>query len=66
MFTITGDIGALIRWLLKGCKTKLKDEVNGNLEATWGRSYGIENYIIGVISLLILWGIVIFVLELTQ
>ena len=29
-------IGGFIRWLLKGCKTSLKDEVEGNLDATWG------------------------------
>ena len=29
-------LGGLIRWLLKGCNTNLKDEVQGNLEATWG------------------------------
>ncbi len=42
-------LGGFVRWLLKGCKTKLKDEVNGNLEASWGWTYDTENYIIGLI-----------------
>jgi len=33
----------------KGCKTSLQDEVEGNLDATWGGTYDTENYIIGVI-----------------
>ena len=63
MFTITGQIGGLIRWLLKGCKTKLKDELNGNFEATWGRSYGFENHIIGILTEVIILGIVYWILS---
>ena len=50
-------LGGFIRWLLKGCKTNLKDEVQGNLEATWGGSYDFENYIIGIITAAILIGV---------
>ena len=50
-------LGGFIRWLLKGCKTNLKDEVQGNLEATWGGSYDCENYIIGIITAAILIGV---------
>jgi hypothetical protein len=34
-------LGGFIRWLLKGCKTNLVDEMQGNLEATWVGSYDI-------------------------
>jgi hypothetical protein len=38
-------LGGFIRWLLKGCKTRLRDELDSALEPTWGGSYGMENYI---------------------
>ena len=47
-------IGGFVRWLLKGCKTSLQDEVEGNLDATWGGSYNTENYIIGVVTVIII------------
>jgi hypothetical protein len=53
-------IGGFIRWLLKGCKTSLRDEVEGNLDATWGGSYDFENYIIGVITSVIIIGLVVW------
>ena len=53
-------LGGLIRWLLKGCKTKLQDELEGNLDATWGGSYDFENYIIGLITSLIIIGLVVW------
>jgi hypothetical protein len=53
-------IGGFIRWLLKFCKTKLRDEIEGNLDATWGRTYDIENYIIGIITVVIFGGIIIW------
>ncbi len=53
-------IGGFIRWLLKGCKTSLRDEVEGNLDATWGWSYDFENYIIGVITSVIIIGLVVW------
>lgn len=52
-------IGAYIRWLLKGCKTNLQNEINGNFNATWGGTYETENFIIGIISIVIILGIVI-------
>jgi hypothetical protein len=42
-------IGAFLRWLLKGCKTSLRDEVGGNFESTWGPSYDMENLLIGYV-----------------
>ena len=54
-------IGAFIRWLIHGCKTSLRDEVEGNLEATWGGTYDTENYIIGFVSVGIVLGIIIWI-----
>jgi hypothetical protein len=48
------DIGGFIRWLLKGCKTSLKDEIEGNLDASWGGTYDTENYVIGFITVAII------------
>jgi len=53
--------GGFIRWLLKGCKTSLRDEVEGNLDATWGSSYDTENYIIGMITTVAILGVVILI-----
>ncbi len=50
----TKFLGGFIRWLIKGCRTKLKDEVEGNLEPKWLKSYGTENYIIGLITSIIM------------
>ena len=37
------NLGAFVRWLLKGCKTKLKYEVFDNTD------YDRENYLIGIV-----------------
>jgi len=66
MIELVIELGGFIRWLLKGCKTKLKDEVEGNFDATWGGSYRTENYIIGIVTDLILLGIIIIILRLTH
>lgn len=55
-------IGGFIRWLLKGCKTSLRDETEGNLDATWGGTYDTENYIIGIITVVIILGLIIWLL----
>ncbi len=34
MYVLSKDLGAFVRWLFKGCKTKLRDEIEGNFEAT--------------------------------
>lgn len=47
-------LGGFVRWLLKGCRTKLKDEIEGNLEPKWLKSYDTENYIIGLITSIIM------------
>jgi len=56
------DLGAFVRWLFKGCKTKLRDEIEGNFEATWGVTYDMENYIIGNVTvlLMILIAVIVF------
>jgi len=28
-------IGAFIRWIIKGCRTALRDEIEGNIEHEW-------------------------------
>lgn len=43
------NIGAFFRWLFKGCKTNLRDELNGVGEPTWGPSIDFENYVIGLL-----------------
>ncbi len=55
-------IGGFIRWLLKGCKTSLRDETEGNLDATWGGTYDTENYIIGIITVVIILVLIIWLL----
>ena len=55
-------IGGLVRWLVKGCKTKLIDEVEGNLNATWGCSYDFENLIIGIVIVVIIFGLIIWLM----
>ena len=54
-------IGGFIRWLLKGCKSKLQDEVEGNFEATWGGTYDFENFIIGVVTVIVILAIILIV-----
>ena len=54
-------LGAFIRWLFKGCKTSWKDETEGNLDPTWGSSYDMENYIIGVITAIVVIGLVMII-----
>lgn len=53
-------IGAFVRWLIKGCKTSLKDEIEGNFPSKWGGSYEIENYIIGIITVVFLLGVILY------
>ena len=44
------NIGAFFRWLFKGWKTNLRDELHGVGEPTWGPSIDFENYIIGLVA----------------
>ena len=44
-------LGAFVRWLFKGCRTKLKDEIEGNLDSSWAGDYDIESYIVGFITI---------------
>ena len=52
-------LGGLIRWLIKRCKTSLRDEVEGNFEGTWGGTYSAENYIIGITTVVFILIIVV-------
>lgn len=51
-------LGGFIRWLIKRCKTSLRDEIEGNFEGTWGSTYSTENYIIGISTVIIILVIV--------
>ena len=53
-------IGSFARWVFKGCQTILKDAIEGNLEAIWGGTYDTENYIIGIITVVVMLGLVIW------
>ena len=48
--------------MMHGCKTSLQDEVEGNLDATWGGTYDTENYIIGVVTVVVILGLVIWLI----
>ena len=48
-------IGGFIRWLFKRCQTDLSDEVNSRFEPRLLRSYELENYLIGIATILILF-----------
>lgn len=60
MIPLTRLIGGFVRWLLKGCKTNLQDEIEGNLDATWGGTYDTENYVIGIVTTVIILGTIIW------
>jgi uncharacterized Tic20 family protein len=53
-------IGAFIRWLFKGCKTKLKDEINGNFQPKWAANYDLENTITGLVGIAVI--IIVFII----
>ncbi len=50
-------IGGFVHWLIHGCKTSLQDEVEGNFDATWGGDYDMENYIIGLVTVIVIFGV---------
>ena len=60
MYSAAIYLGGLVRWLLKGCKTDFKDELTGRLNPTWGGSYDFENFIIGLISVMIALSLIIW------
>ena len=61
-YAIIQILGGFIRWLFKGCKTKLEHEIHGKLPATWGRSYDMENLAIGMLVGFIFIAIVMILL----
>lgn len=50
----TKYIGAFVRWLFKGCKTNLRDELDGNFNPKILGSYDLENYFIGLFTCIVL------------
>ncbi|MCK9400689.1 MAG: hypothetical protein M0Q51_11945 [Bacteroidales bacterium] len=60
MYSAAIYIGGIVRWILKGCKTNLKDELSGRLNPTWGGSYDLENFIVGIIFTAIILGLIIW------
>lgn len=55
-------IGGFVHWLMHRCRTNLRDEVEGNLDATWGGTYDTENYIIGIITVAVILGTVLVII----
>ncbi len=53
-------IGGFVHWLTHRCKTNLRDEIEGNLDATWGGTYDTENYIIGLVTVVVILGVIFF------
>lgn len=54
--------GALVRWIMKGCKTNFfKDEWND--ENPWNNKKDNENFIIGIIVVLLLLGLGILLVK---
>jgi len=62
-FDIVMRTGAYVRWILKGRKTKLQDEIDGHMEPKWGFTYRFENLIIGSIVDAIFLSIIILLLS---
>lgn len=60
MISWTVTVGAFVRWLLKKCKTRLKDEIEGNFPAKWGGSYEIESYVIGIVTVVLILSLILF------
>jgi hypothetical protein len=54
-------IGAFIRWIIKKCKTKLKDEIQGNFKPKFGGSYELENFFIGIAVVVVFFGVLILI-----
>ena len=62
-FDIVMKTGAFVRWMLKGRKTRLQDEINGHMKPKWGFTYRFENLIIGSIVDAIFLSIIILLLS---
>jgi hypothetical protein len=60
------DFAELIGRVIHSWKTSLQDEVEGSLDATWGRMYDMENYIIGVVTVVIILVIVLLLVFLSS
>lgn len=51
-------IVGFVRWILKGCKTDLSEEING--EKNSDNNIRAKNYLIGILILVLLIAILIF------
>ncbi len=56
-------LGALIRWRIKGRKTKLEDEIFGRLESKTPLGYDLENLLIGLVPFGIVFVIILILLD---
>jgi hypothetical protein len=54
VIAFTTLLGGFVRWIFKGCKSNLRKEIDGEYEATWGKSYDFENYIIGIVAAIVI------------
>ncbi len=61
MYSFAILLGAVLRWLFKGFRTSLSDELLCRLEPTWGKTYKFENYVVGVIAIVSLLGFIVIV-----
>jgi len=59
MYSAAIYLGGFMRWLFKGCKTRLSDEMHGILDPTWGGTYDFENFIIGIATVVIVLGLLL-------
>ena len=66
MSNVPEFIGGFVRWILKGAKSNLKEEMEGSIDSSRKLDYGFENYLIGIATLLFLLLITILILHLMQ
>lgn len=54
MYSLIEKLGGTIRWILRGCKTKLKDEIDGKEMTLTGFGANHENYTLGIFLCLLI------------
>jgi hypothetical protein len=65
MSNVPEFLGGFVRWILKGAKTNLKEEIDGSIDSSRKIDYGFENYLIGIATLLFLLLITILIMRIT-
>jgi len=56
-------IGGVVRWVLKGCKTKFGDEIHSRINSnSFIGNYEIENIIIGFLSIVIFLALIVILI----